>query len=79
MTIRVHLHDGNKVRTQVYRSVHKGKSYAQLVENFYSFKNDMKWGIMVQLRGEDRIFLHTFGSPEVDSYYLQNILKAKLK
>lgn len=79
MTIRVHLHDGHQVRTQTYRGVYKGKSYAQLVENFYSFKNDMKWGVMVQLNGDDRDILHTFGDPQIDSYYMQKRLRAKLK
>lgn len=66
MTIRVRLNDGFKTRTQIYRKVYKGRSYAQLIENFYSFKNDMKWGYMEQLKGKDRISLHTFGKPEYD-------------
>jgi len=62
MTVSIVLHDGSKERTQLFRKVYKGKSYAQLVENFYSFKNDMKWGTMTQLKGKERITLHTFGS-----------------
>ena len=64
MTISIELHDGNKLRTQIFRKVYKGKSYAQLVENFYSFKNDMKFGKMIQLKGKQRILLHNFGQPD---------------
>lgn len=61
MTVSVILHDGYKERRQLFRKVYKGKSYAQLVENFYSFKSDMKWGSMIQLKGKERIKLHSFG------------------
>lgn len=60
MTIRMYLHDGTKLRTVIFRKVYKGRSYAELVENFYSFK-DFKWGIMEQLKGKERIKLHGFG------------------
>lgn len=75
MTIRVRLNDGAKTREQIYRKVYKGKSYAQLVENFYSFKNDMKWGYMEQLKGKDRIGLHSFGSPEYDDILPNTVIK----
>lgn len=61
MTIQTTLHDGNKERTTIFRKVYKGKSYAQLVENFYSFKSDQKWGKLIQLKGKEKITLHTFG------------------
>lgn len=61
MTLKVELNDGSKTREQIYRKVYKGKSYAQLVENFHSFKNDMKWGKLIQLKGKERILLHSFG------------------
>lgn len=61
MTVSVTLHDGYKERVQIFRKVYKGKSLAQLVENFYSFRECMKWGKMVQLKGKERIVLHTFG------------------
>lgn len=61
MTIRMYLHDGYKLRTEIFRKVYKGKSYAELVENFYSFVGEMKWGVMEQLKGRDRIKLHSFG------------------
>lgn len=61
MTVEIILHDGFKERTQIFRKVYKGKSYAQLVENFYSFTSDQKWGKMIQLKGFERIILHTFG------------------
>lgn len=62
MTIQTILHDGSKERSQIFRKVYKGKSYAQLVENFYSFKADQKWGRMIQLKGKEKITLHTFGN-----------------
>ncbi len=64
MTIRVRLDDGNKTREQIFRKVYKGKSFAQLVENFYSFKTEMKWGTFEQLKGKERIVLHEFGSKQ---------------
>lgn len=61
MTIRIHLNDGRITRTAIYRNVIKGRSYAQLVENFHSFKNDMRWGVLEQLKGKECLVLHTFG------------------
>lgn len=60
MTIQTVLDDGYKERTMIFRKVYKGKSYAQLVENFYSFRNDMRSGKMIQLKGKERILLHSF-------------------
>lgn len=62
MTIQTILDDGYKERVMIFRKVYKGKSYAQLVENFFSFKNDMKSGRMIQLKGSERILLHSFGN-----------------
>lgn len=64
MTIRVRLDDGNKTREQIFRKVYKGRSFAQLVENFYSFKTEMKWGTFEQLKGKERIVLHEFGNKQ---------------
>lgn len=64
MTVRIKLDDGTKTREQIFRKIYKGKSYAQLVENFYSFKNEMKWGSFEQLKGKERIVLHEFGSKQ---------------
>lgn len=67
MTIAVILNDGYKDRKQIFRKVYKGKSYAQLVENFYSFKNDQRWGIMILLKGKERTKLHSFGEVPDDT------------
>ena len=64
MTIRVKLNDGTKTREQIFRKVYKGRSFAQLVENFYSFKTEMKWGSFEQLKGKERIVLHEFGGQQ---------------
>lgn len=60
MTVELLLSDGKQERRKIFRKVYKGKSYAQIVENFYSFKNDMQWGKLFQLKGKERILLHSF-------------------
>lgn len=64
MTIRIRLNDGNKTREQIFRKVYIGNSYAQLVENFYSFKTEMKWGTFEQLKGKERTISHEFGNKQ---------------
>ena len=64
MTIRVKLNDGTKTREQIFRKVYKGRSYAQMVENFYSFKNEMRWGTLERLSGKERTVLHSFGNTQ---------------
>ena len=62
MTIQSILDDGYKERQTILRKVYKGKSYAQVVENFYSFKNCMRSGKLYQLKGKEKILLHSFGN-----------------
>lgn len=64
MTIKMKLHNGDKLRTEIFRQVYKGKNYAELVESFYAFVGDMKWGELIQLKGRERIILHKFGRTE---------------
>lgn len=62
MTLQMILNDGNRERKVIFRKVYKGKSYAGLVENFYSFTNDQRYGKLYQLKGTDKILLHQFGN-----------------
>lgn len=61
MTIRITLDDGNKQTTRTYREVYRHKNLAQYVENFYDNRDWCRWGKIEQLKGKERIVLHSFG------------------
>lgn len=62
MTIQITYGEPDKTYTKVYRKVYAGKNLAQYVEGFYSNRGVYKWGVMVQLKGNDIIMLHKFGN-----------------
>lgn len=64
MVVKYILNDGKKDRSDIFRNVIRGRSLAQIVENFYSFRNDMRYGILIELKGKERKILHTFGKFE---------------
>lgn len=61
MTIQMRLHDGNKIKTYTYRKIYKGKKFAEICEGFYTQREGNKWGVLVQLKGKERITLRSFG------------------
>lgn len=60
MTIWMHLHDGNKLRTYKFERV-THRAYGQLVQNFMSFAGEMKWGVLELKKENGNIILHKFG------------------
>ncbi len=64
MTIQTKLFDGVSVKTRTYRKVIKGMHLAQYVEGFYMQRDFNKWGVLIQLKGKERILLRSFGKLE---------------
>lgn len=64
MTIRMQFSDGTKQITRTYRKIYKNKNFAEMVEGFYAQRDGMEWGILTQLKGKERIVLHTFGNKQ---------------
>lgn len=48
-------------KTRTYRDVKQNVNLAQYVEGFYAQRESYRWGVLVQLKGKDRIILRTFG------------------
>lgn len=58
MTIQTKIHDGISVKTRTYRGIINLVSHR---EGFMSQAEYSKWGVMTQLKGNERIKLATFG------------------
>lgn len=61
MVIQVQIHDGIAVKTRTYRDVIAGVNLAQYREGFFAQEVYSRWGIMTQLKGNERIVLGRFG------------------
>lgn len=64
MTIQTKLFDGVRVNTRTYRNIVENVNFAQLVEGFYAQRYNNKWGVIVQLKGKERILRRSFGKLE---------------
>lgn len=60
MTIRITVYDGEK-HEWLYRNIYKGVNLAEAREGFYALRNIYRWGVMVQLKGKQRILMGDFG------------------
>lgn len=65
MTIKMQLHDGNKLRIAMFKNVTAGRAYAQLYINFYEFHEQMKWGVFEVFKDSKLIKTHYFGGNNV--------------
>jgi len=72
MVIQTRIHDGISVKTRTYRNVTRGVNFAQFREGFLAQRAYSKFGVMVQLKGTQRIALAAFGVPDVDAHRLQH-------
>jgi hypothetical protein len=61
MTVQTTVFDGISRKTRTYRKIYKGVNLAQLREGFFAQEEHCQWGLMVQLKGTDRIVLGRFG------------------
>lgn len=61
MTVQTRVHDGLSVKTRTWRKVYKTKGFAEVREGFYAQQEHSKWGVMIQLKGKERIVLNSFG------------------
>jgi len=64
MTIQTKLYDGRRVNTRTYRDVIEGVNFAQFVEGFYAQRESNQWGVLIQLKGKERILRRSFGKLE---------------
>lgn len=61
MTIQTKLFNGERVSTRTYRDVIEGVNFAQYVEGFYKQRDGNQWGVLIQLKGKERILRRSFG------------------
>lgn len=75
MTVQTRVHDGISVKTRTWRNVYKTKGLAEVREGFFAQREHSRWGIMVQLKGKERIELGRFGAnvSDVDVYTLYKL------
>lgn len=66
MTIQTTVFDGIKRTTRTYRNIYRGVNLAELRVGFFALESYCKWGVMVQLKGTDRIVLGRFGTHDED-------------
>jgi hypothetical protein len=61
MTVQTKVDDGISIKTRTYRDIYKTKGLAELREGFYGQREHCRWGVMIQLKGKERILLGSFG------------------
>ena len=61
MTIQTKMFDGRRVNTRTYRDVIENVNFAQFVEGFYAQRESNQWGVLIQLKGKERILRRSFG------------------
>jgi len=61
MTIQTKMFDGVRVNTRTYRNVIENVNFAQYVEGFYAQRESNQWGVLIQLKGKERILRRSFG------------------
>lgn len=64
MTVQTLIHDGVSIKTRTWRKVYQTKGLAEVREGFYGQREHSRFGILVQLKGKERIILNTFGKLE---------------
>ena len=61
MTIQTKMFDGARVNTRTYRNVIENVNFTQYVNGFYAQRDSNKWGVLIQLKGKERILRRSFG------------------
>jgi len=61
MTIQTKMFDGQRVNTRTYRNVIENVDLAQYIEGFYAQRESNQWGVLIQLKGKERILRRSFG------------------
>ena len=64
MVIQIQTHDGHEVKTRTYDKVYRGEGLTKLAEGFWAGRDMHRWGVMVQLKGKERIVLHRYGKQD---------------
>ncbi len=66
MTVQTIVFDGSRKETRTFRNIYRGVNLAELREGFFAQEQGNKWGIMVQLKGNDRLIIGRFGMVDDD-------------
>jgi hypothetical protein len=66
MTVQTTVFDGNKRITRTYRNIYRGVNLAEIREGFFRQEDYCKWGVMIQLKGTERLVLGRFGTQDED-------------
>lgn len=64
MTIQFRLKDSNGTTTRTYRQVYKGVNLADYRQSFEGMRDVYDSGEMIQLKGNGRVKLASFGKEE---------------
>lgn len=64
MTIQTKIDTGLGIKTQTYRNIYKGKNLAEFREGFFAQEEHSRSGVMIQLKGKERIVLARFGEEQ---------------
>lgn len=64
MVIQTKMFDGRRVNTRTYRDIIENVNFAQIVEGFYAQRDSNQWGVLIQLKGKERILRRSFGKLE---------------
>lgn len=66
MTVQTTVFDGISRKTRTYRNIYRGKNLAELREGFFAQEEHCQWGVMIQLKGTERLVLGRFGTRDDD-------------
>ena len=61
MTIQTIFYNGEKRVTNIYRKVYANKNLDRYIQGFFAQREQYKWGVLVQLKGKEKIMMRSFG------------------
>ena len=66
MTIQMRFFDGDQTKTFTYRKVYKTKNLVEVREGFFANAQSYRGGLLIQLKGKERIILNSFGKIRIE-------------
>jgi len=65
MTIQTifQTYDG-EIRDNIYRKVYEHKNFTNYVDGFFAQREHYRWGVLIQIKGKERILRRSFGKLE---------------
>jgi hypothetical protein len=68
MVVQTKVDLGYEVQTRTYRDIYKTKGLAEVREGFFGQREHCRWGVLIQLKGKERILLNFFGTPPAEFF-----------